>query len=66
MRTFLKLAVAVGLAIVFLPKPSATRGHTLLARRKIAQAKCRGALYYDATTDLFFDMQGKVGTAIQA
>ena len=69
MRTFLKLAVAVGLAIVLLPKPKPQHTHrrrTLQERRRAAQAKCSGALYYDATTDLFFDMHGKVGTAIQA
>ena len=69
MRTFLKLAVAVGLAIVFIPKiepKPASRRRTLHERLRVAQAKCSGTLSYDATTDLFFDMHGKVGTAIQA
>lgn len=69
MRTLFKLAVAVGLAIVFIPKPpqrQALRKRTLQDRRCVAAAKCTGTLYYDATTDLFFDMHGKVGTAIEA
>ncbi len=67
MRTLLKLAVAVGLAIVFIPKPQpSARRRTLQERRRLAEAKCSGALHYDATTDLFFDMHGKVGTALEA
>ena len=74
MRTFLKFAVAVGLAIVFIPKSrpqhtarrQALEDRPLEDRRRVAQSKCGGRLHYDATTDLFFDMHGKVGTAIEA
>lgn len=66
MRTFLKLAVAVGLAIVFIPKPQPRkRTLTLQDRRRAAQARCTGTLFYDSSLDMFFDMHGKVGTAIK-
>jgi hypothetical protein len=68
MRNLLKIAVAIGLAIVFIPKPEpqkqriAKRTHE--DRRQLALAKCKGRLYYDAGLDLYFDMHGKVGTAL--
>lgn len=59
------IAICAGVGALFLSR-LARRNSPMSDRCEIARSKCSGTLFYDAGTDRFFDMHGRVGTAIDA